>query len=127
MSHFLCMLLPHDWRTRKELPVNMLILPRIANLQSAEAFFVVKCEKSCYRLVVFQTTVGESHPVKVNGLDNIVKAFPEEVRKVAGFCNPKLWYPRQGAGTDTIKGSKFVGTLPDNVENFQQYVYRHII
>jgi hypothetical protein len=51
--------LSHDWKTRKELPVNMLILPRIANLQSGDAFFVVKGENNCYRLVVFQITVGE--------------------------------------------------------------------
>ena len=114
--------LPHDWKSRKELPVNMLILPRIANLQSGDTFFAVKGENNCYRLVVFQITVGESHPVKVNGLDNIVEAFPEGVRKnitdkLLVFVTPNYGTLDKVQALHTIKGAKFVGTLSDNVEN----------
>ena len=124
--------LPNDWETRKELPVNMLILPRIANLQSGDAFFVVKFGSDSFRLVVFQITVGESHPVKVNGLDNIVNAFPEDVRKnitdkLLVFVTPKYGTLDKVQVLHTMKGVKFSGPLPDNVKDFQQYVYRHII
>jgi hypothetical protein len=68
----------------------------------------------------------------VNGLDNIVEAFPEEVRtnitdKLLVFVTPNYGTLNKVQALHTINGAKFVGTLPDNVKHFQQYVYRHII
>ena len=32
-------------------------------------------------VVILQITVGEEHPVKVNGLHDIILAYPEEIQK----------------------------------------------
>ena len=72
-------LLPLTWKTTAELPVNKLNLPGISNLESGNAFYVVGESDNSFSLVVFQITVGKSRPVKVNGLCDILKAFPANV------------------------------------------------
>lgn len=57
---------------------DVLYVPRIANLEWVDAFFVAR-EPWGYSMVVIQTTVGKMHPVKVNGHD-ILLAYGEEAR-----------------------------------------------
>ena len=122
-------ILPHDWRLTAQLPVNKLILPRTANLESGDAFFVV-ANGPCYILVVFQITVGESHPVKNNGLQKIVQAFPKDVRdkitdKFLVFVIPAYGVLDKVQKIVTQKGENII--LPDISNRFQQYVYKHTI
>ena len=122
-------ILPHDWRLTAQLPVNKLILPRTANLESGDAFFVV-ANGPCYMLVVFQITVGESHPVKNNGLQKIVQAFPKDVRekitdKFLVFVIPAYGVLDKVQKIVTQKGENII--LPDISNRFQQYVYKHTI
>ena len=123
--------LPGDWKETGELPVNAHILPRISNLESGDSFFVEDDGHDGFRLVVFQITVGQSHPVKANGLGKIVKSFPEEVRKKIKEKLLVFVIPKHGTlvnvqqlvtknNTETVK-------LTTNVRDFQQYVYRHEI
>jgi hypothetical protein len=104
--------LSHDWKKTAQLHVNVLILPRISNLESGDAFYVVPCGPDSILLVIFQTTVGKSHPVKVNGLHDILLAFPERVRnkithKFLVFVIPKHGTPpRQGHETAHSEGRR---------------------
>ena len=123
-------MLLYDWKKTGQLPVNALILPRISNLESGDAFCVVKCG-SHFRLVIFQITVGKSQPVKVNGLLNILRAFPKDVtdkitQKLLVFVIPKHGALNAEQTLHTQKGKESV-VMPDIVRGFQQYVYRHEI
>lgn len=118
--------LPHDWKKTGQLPENILIVPRISNLESGDAFCVVE-----RMLVVFQVTVAKSHPVKVNGLRDILLAFPEHVRanitqKLVVFVIPKHGTLDKEQALHTQKGEQVV-SMPRIVNDFQQYVYRHEI
>jgi hypothetical protein len=121
-------MLSHDWKETGQLPVNALILPRISNLESGDAFCVTQCGSNSFRLVVFQITVGVSHPVKVNGLLKIVQAFPEGVRnnitdKWLFFVIPKHCALNKMQRLVTQKGTQFAHLVSD----FKQFVYRHDI
>ena len=116
-------MLSHDWKETGQLPVNALILPRISNLESGDAFCVIQCGSNS-----FQITVGVSHPVKVNGLLKIVQAFPEGVRnniadKWLVFVIPKYCALNNVQRLVTQKGTQFAHL----VSGFQQFVYRHEI
>eukprot|EP01039_Chlorochromonas_danica_P010110 gene10110-11190_t len=124
--------LPHDWKKTAQLSVNVLILPRISNLESGDAFYVVQCpHHDSFLLVVFQITVGESHPVKVNGLHDILLAFPETVRnkikhKALVFVIPKHGTLDKKQKLQTQKEKEAI-LPPKIVKDFEQYVYRHEI
>lgn len=124
-------ILSHDWKRTAQLCVNKFILPRISNLESGDAFCVVQRGPNCFLLVVFQVTVGNSHPVKVNGLHEILMAYPEIIRKkitqkALVFVIPKHGTLDRDQKLQTQKGKEAV-RLPTIVEGFKQYVYRHKI
>lgn len=121
-------MLSRDWKETGQLPVNALILPRISNLESGDAFCVIQCGSNSFRLVVFQITVGVSHPVKVNGLLKIVQAFPEGVRnsitdKWLVFIIPKYCALNKVQRLVTQRGTQSSHLVSD----FHQFVYRHEI
>lgn len=72
-------ILPRYWKRVGDrdgsLRYGVLYQPRIANLESGDCFCVVEWERG-YVLVVLQMTVGRIHPIKVNGLRDIVLAYP---------------------------------------------------
>ena len=123
-------LLQHDWKTTAELPVNKLILPRIANLEAGDSFFVVNESDSSFSLIIFQITVGESHPVKVNGLCDIWNAFPSNVkhnitRKVLVFIISLHGSLDREQKFITKRGK--ITTVPHIARDFEQYVCRYQI
>jgi len=123
--------LAHNWKKTAQLPVNMLILPHICNLESGDAFFVAPCGSDRFLLVVFQITVATSHPVKINGLHDILLAFPENVRskitqKFLVFVVP-THCPLDKAQTLYTQKNAHAKLVPNIVKGFKQYVYRHII
>ena len=75
-------LLPQDWKKTASLVPDVLYVPRISNLESGDCFYLVHLPTAGgYLLVVLQITVGKSHPVKGNGLHDILLAYSEDVRK----------------------------------------------
>ena len=126
-GHFL----PQDWRTTAELPVHKLNLPRISNLESGDAFFVVSESDNSLSLVILQITVGKSHPVKVNGLCDIWNAFPSNVRsnitrKVLVFVVP-LHGSLHGEQKLIPKMGEVANLVPPVAMDLEQFVYRYEI
>jgi len=60
---------------------GVLYVPRISNLESGDSFYLALLPTGGYLLVVLQITVGKSHPVKVNGLHDILLAYLQDVRE----------------------------------------------
>jgi len=111
--------------------MNVLMVPRISNLESGDAFYVVQYKPDSFLLVIFQITVGKSHPVKVNGLRDILLGFPESVRNK--ITNKALVFviPKHGSFDEEqklyIQKDEEASVLPLIEKGFQQYVYRHEI
>ncbi len=89
-------ILPRYWKAVGDRDGNLrhgvLYQPRIANLESGDCFCVIGREGG-YVVVVLQMTVGRNHPIKVNGLRDIVLAYPMQTRnalvgKVLVFVTP---------------------------------------
>ena len=84
-----------------------------------------------FSLVIFQVTVGKSHPVKVNGLCDILNAFPSSVvsiikRKVLVFVVP-LHGSLDGKQQLITKKGEDARVVPYLARDFEQYVYRRQI
>jgi hypothetical protein len=109
-------------------------VPQISNLDSGDCFYLVPLPTSGYLLVVLQITVGTSHPVKANGLHDILLAYIEDVRvqvvsKALVFVLPAHGEFHGRQPLHTLKGKKIDGSsyVPVAVGDFKQYVYRHVI
>lgn len=124
-------LLQRDWTRTSELSANLLIVPRISNLEPGNAFCLVQCDTDSYWLVVLQITVGESHPVKANELNEILRSFPENLRnkitrRVLLFVTPSYGPLIKKQTLQTQKNEPSV-LLPGDVQSFEQFVYCHLI
>lgn len=127
--------LPRWWKAAKgssegELDTNCLYQPRIANLESGDAFCVISEMDGSATLIVLQVTVGETHPINVNGLKNIVQAYPLTVQKALVkkcfvFVTPVHGaLQRQQQPLHTQEGA--VAThVPSEAQGFQQYVVEY--
>ena len=60
---------------------NVLHTPISSTLESRDAFFI-RGTKSKSKLYILQLTVGKKHPIKANGLLNIVKFFYDSGYKI---------------------------------------------
>ena len=125
------LLLPYCWKKTGQLPINVLILPRISNLKSGDSFCVVEIATDKYMLVVFQVTVGKAHPVKATGLHDIFFAFSENVRnkitrKALVFVIPKHGTLDKVQKLHTQKNEESIA-LPLIASSFKQYLYRYEI
>ena len=125
--------LPPDWKKTAQLVPSVLYVPRISNLKSGNCFFLVLLPTSGYMLVVLQITVGKSHPVKVNGLHDILLAYPQNVRahvvsKALVFVLPAHGeLDREQALTTQKEEQMDSARVPVVVRDFKQFVYRHTI
>mmetsp|Transcript_28557 Transcript_28557/g.48271 ORF Transcript_28557/g.48271 Transcript_28557/m.48271 type:complete len:131 (-) Transcript_28557:142-534(-) len=63
--------LSRNWKL-DTLEADILYVPIIGNLESGDAFFLQSDTNTLY---VLQITVGETHPVKANGLNVIFERF----------------------------------------------------
>jgi len=127
-------MLPQDWKKSVRLVPSVLYVPRISNLEAGDCFYLVPLPTSGYLLVVLQITVGTSHPVKTNGLHDILLAYIEDVRvqvvsKALVFVLPAHGEFHGRQPLHTLKGKKIDGSsyVPVAVRDFKQYVYRHVI
>ena len=121
--------LPNDWKKTAVLPVDKLISPRILNLKAGDAFYVIRYGLGSYMLVVLQITVGKTHPVKSNGLKDILMAFPMDVRenitkKALVFVTPVHGTLENEQPLVTQKGNNPT-VLPLIVRGFEQYVFKY--
>eukprot|EP00981_Chlorochromonas_danica_P001025 scaffold236_cov164-Ochromonas_danica.AAC.1 len=60
-----------NWREQKKyLEPNLLYIPPYGNLESGDAFCLIKIDER-WTLVILQCTISETHPVKQNGVKTI--------------------------------------------------------
>lgn len=111
---------------------GFLYQPQICNLESRDAFCLLRLADDVLTLVVLQVTVGLRHPVQTNGLmKHIVKAFHSLViaRKVIVFVTPST--AGQLCTVQPIvsqeKKKMAPSSIPVEARNFEQWVYRHVI
>jgi len=125
--------LPQDWKKTARLVPGVLYVPRISNLESGDSFYLVLLPTGGYLLVVLQITVGKSHPVKVNGLHDILLAYLQDVRehvvsKALVFVLPAHGELDREQALHTQKEEQMDSArVPLAVRDFKQYVYRHTI
>lgn len=96
--------LGRNWKSNA-LQVDVLYVPIIGNLESGDAFFL---QSSTNTLYVLQITVGETHPVKANGLNAIFERFSNVcVRDCClVFVTPKNGQLRTHQNIVTKKGER---------------------
>ena len=125
--------LDYNWKDLKNLEEGFLYQPRISNLESGDAFCLVRHDDGLLTLVILQVTVGEKHPVKANGLKEIVRAFPEPTRsliarKVIIFVTPLDGKLNTVQALHSQKRKVLsASNIPREVRDFEQWVYRHAI
>jgi len=124
--------LPQDWKKSAGLKPSVLYVPRISNLESGDCFYLVPLPTCGYSLVVLQITVGMSHPVKANGLHDILLAYSKDVReqvvsKALVFVLPAHGHLFGLQPLHTQKGQQMDGNcVPVAVRDFKQYQYNNI-
>ncbi len=132
-------LLEYHWKENarndptKRLQVNICYQPKISNLESGNSFCVVPWgtgvdQQPVYALAVLQMTVGETHPVKVNGLHDILLAYPEEIQKRIVEKMLIFVTPLDGKLNSVqplhTQDNKVADSIPQLVKGFKQYVCR---
>ena len=103
--------------------------PLISNQESGDAFCLMQHE-GLLKLLVFLVTVAERHPVKANGLKDIVRALNEKTRlliarKVVVFVTNLDGKLTTVQDLESQK-SKVLSALSE-IRDFEQWVYRHTI
>jgi hypothetical protein len=123
--------LPDNWKSSATLKDNLLYRPRISNLESGDAFAVIRDEvhPELWVLIVLQITVGKSHPVKSNGLVRIFNSFLPEIRtkiasKILVFVTPNHGQLNSEQPLVTIAGEENKQP-PLIARDFQQCFYRY--
>lgn len=135
-------LLEYHWKENarddatKKLQPNILYQPKISNLESGDAFCVLPSgfgqdEQPAFLLVVLQITVGENHPIKVNGLHDIVLAYPEFIqqriiKKMLVFVTP-LDGKLNSVQPLHTQQNKVAQVIPKLVQGFEQCVCRQSV
>jgi hypothetical protein len=135
-------LLEYHWKENasgdesKKLQPDILYQPKISNLESGDAFCVLSSGLDNYGqpvflLVVLQITVGENHPVKVNGLHDIILAYPELIqlrifKKLLVFVTP-LDGKLNSIQSLHTQQNKVAQVIPNLVKGFEQCVCRHSV
>lgn len=123
-------ILDSNWKDLKNHRIGVLYQPQISNLESGDAFGVIQNGTELI-LIVLQYTIDDNHPVKVNGLKNIVESYPQEIkdhmnRKLLIFVTPvdgKL----QKVQPLHSQGGRVMTKLPSEVKDFEQWVCRYFI
>jgi len=124
--------LPRSWKRHNDstnfIPLlpGVLYLPRISNLQSADTFCVVEYAPGFYWLLFFQITVGEKHPVKANGLCEIIEAYSEHIQKninqkIVAFIIP-MFGPLCSVQPLHTVDDKVMQKIPSVLQDLEQYV-----
>ena len=119
----------------KNLKPNIFYHPRSANLQSGDAFCAISVNGSNiteYMLIVLQITVAESHPIKVKGLQDILSAYPDEIRKKITkkelvFVTTNYRKLKSLQRYVSVNGKAYQGPLPTDIKEFRQSVAEYNI
>jgi predicted phosphatase len=104
-------------------------------MQSGDAFCVISINRSNitdYILIVLQITVAESHPIKVKGLQDILSAYPDEIRKK--ITKKELVFVTTNFGKLKslqryvgVNGKAYQVPLPTEIKEFRQSVAEYNI
>ncbi len=121
--------LPYNWKN-SNLTSGFLYQPLICNLESGDAFCLISTEES-FMLLVLQVTVGENHPIKVNGLMDIYLSFDLELRnkitrKVLLFVTPFDGKLKSLQPYHTKKGVVIINNNTV-VSEFEQWVHWYVL
>ena len=117
----------HNWKKTVHLVHSVLYVPQISKLDSGDCFYLVSLPTSGYLLVVLQFIMGMSHPVKANGLHDILFAYSEDVR--VQVVSKALVFVLPARGELQQKGEQMEdsSSVPVAVRDFKQYMHRHRI
>mmetsp|Transcript_19134 Transcript_19134/g.17354 ORF Transcript_19134/g.17354 Transcript_19134/m.17354 type:complete len:124 (+) Transcript_19134:1286-1657(+) len=121
-------LLENRWnKNHIELEPNFLYQPKISNLESGDAFTIIPIGDD-FQLLVLQFTVAEKHPVKMNGLEQIIAAFSTKniIKKYFIFVTP-LCGKRNSIQPYHSKNGEVIKRVPDIIEGFEQCYFRYTI
>lgn len=122
-------LLSHDWKRTAALTHGRFYVPRISNLESGDCFYLIKINQHEYHLVVLQITVGKEHPIKVNGLHDILLAYSQNIRRKIKHKAIVFIIPKHGVldqeQTLTTKKERPITNIPNIAQGFKQYVFRY--
>jgi hypothetical protein len=119
--------LPQDWKKTARLVHSVFYVPQISSLDSGECFYLVPLSTSGYLLMVLQFTMGMSHPVKANGLHDILFAYSGDVRVQVVSKALVFVLPARGELQQKGKRVEDSSCVPVAVRDFKQYMYRHEI
>ena len=122
-------LLSRHWKTEGKLMPDQLYQPRIANLESGNAFCVLRLNGS-FALIILQITIAHKHPMEVNGLKTIYSSFSEEVRlaierKIIIFVTPIGGKLTALQALHTEKNLDVEGNISPEEDNFEQWILRY--
>ncbi len=106
---------------------SVLYVPQISNLDSGDCFYLVPLPTSGYSLVVLQFIMGISHPVKANGLHDILFAYSQDVRVQVVSKALVFVLPARSELQQKGKQMEDSSSVPVAVRDFKQYMYRHRI
>ena len=116
-------MLNHDWQSNELRPDVFYVPTRVRTLESGDCFFLAS---STSTLVIINFTVAVSHPVKGNGLKQIVERFNSRTieHHMLVFMTPKN-HRITALQRITIKKevhgeSKVMKIVPNNVKPFQK-------
>ncbi len=124
--------LAYNWKKLHNLEIGVLHQPLISNLESGDAFCVIEVGLALI-LIVLQPTIAEHHPVKANGLTDIVQAFSPDIRariarKLIVFVTPVGGKLATSQPIHNQDGKVMAPTnIPLEARNFEQMVYRHFV
>jgi len=113
-------ILAPNWRTLY-LEQDVLYVPSHGTLESGDAFCMLSV-LGVLTVIVFQITIAESHPVKMNGLRTIASRFLNAEHQLLVFVTPtkgRLCQSQNMLTTASIVAQRFQG-----VQGFHDYQYK---
>ena len=118
---------------KKDLKPDIFYQPRISNLESGDAFCMIAVTENgriAYKLIILQITVAEKHAVKINGLQKIIAAYPDEIatniiEKALVFVTPKCGKLNSFQSYVNRDGKSPKQNIPKDIAEFKQYVVEY--
>ena len=127
-------ILKHSLVEDNNLKPDIFYQPQISNMESGDAFCVISTANEngtkVYKLIILQITVAKKHIIKINGLQHIMAAYPEEIRtnmveKVFVFITPKNGNLNSFQSYVNRDGKTPKMNIPQDISEFKQYVMKY--
>ena len=121
---------------KKDLKPDIFYQPRNSNMESGDAFCMISTVtdngRTAYKLIILQITVAEKHDVKINGLKEIIAAYPDEIatniiEKSLVFVTPKYGKLNSFQKYVNRGGESPKRNIPKDIAEFKQYVTEYFV